>query len=345
MSIAPRPGPRPLDFIAFACASAMIVASGVLNAQPLAAQLIAFDTDGSDSVGFVAPAGPIHAPVTALRLRFDLPVLPELGDFRVIHAGADGVLGTAACGSLPAGDDVDIDLVSAVAIDPRNVLIALDSPTGLRSGEYGILVCDSLLGVGGLPLDGDEDGLPGGIALREFSIAHDPMLENPGFTIDLSNWWPSVGSWVPIDADGSETSGAIRVASTELTGLASETCIPMPVSSSGNGLTGSVRFRYRVLSGHLRFVILPRVGYAGDMGELGCIGPGWFPQLIHEAGGPTVDFQTFDSGAFPMPAAPRGGFGLLLATSSSFEVLIDDIGFNVIWSPDIFESDFEEAIR
>jgi hypothetical protein len=352
MSIAPRPGPRPLDFTAFACASALVVASGALDAQALSAQLIAFDTDGSDSVGFAAPAGPIHAPVTALRLRFDLPVLPELGDFRVIRAGADGVLDTVACGIPPIGDDLALDLL-AVATSVDGIVLSLDAPTGLPSGEYRLLVCDSLGGLDGLPFDGDADGLPGGIALRDFAITHDPQLDNPGFTADTARWSVanlSIGSvvaaWDAVDADASATSGALRVTGSlgSFALLRSDTCVPVHESFASGPVPATVRMRYRVLSGSVRFVVTARTGFAGDLGEGPCDGPGQSRSYFVDAGSPSADFQTHESGALSLEALPHGELEIgIVGLGGPFEVLLDDIGFNFA-SRVVFESSFEGGI-
>ena len=84
---------------------ALWAASGPIYAVilPLAPpHLLAIDTSGSETTGFSLPAQPLIVPVTQLRLRFDqsLDVLAveALANFRVVEAGADKLLSTAACG-------------------------------------------------------------------------------------------------------------------------------------------------------------------------------------------------------------------------------------------------------
>lgn len=321
------------------------------QAQPIPPHLIVFDTDGSDSAGFGTPPEPAEAPVTAMRLRFDLPVAPVPLDFRLVHAGRNDVLETTNCAAVPDGDDRSVAVLATDVFEGSGVLLALDAPTGLASGRYRLLACDSLASLAGLPLDGDDDGLPGGIARRDFRVAHDPQLRNPGFATGDSRWKiANLGlagkvdaSWSPLDADASATSGAMRVAGSvgAIASVVSATCAIVPPPPSGTTVPASVRFRYRVLSGDVRFVVTIRTGFAGDVGESGCLGPSLSHTYVVDPTGPMPDFSTHDSGTIDLEALPVAEFAIrIIGLGGDYEVLLDDVGLN-LESAAVFTSSFE----
>lgn len=348
-----RPGPRGRATGSVARVLPWVLLAGSASAQAFAPRLLDWDTDGSDTLGFLAPAGAVEAPVTTLRLRFDTAVAATIGDFLVVHAGNDGRVDSTAC-TAPAGDDVAIALVAFDVPSPERVVLGLDAPTGLAPGTYGLLACDSLRGVDGTALDGDDDGLPGGNARREFAIAHDPQLDNPGFAHDLSHWRVSNlsllgsvwASWDALDADASASSGAMRVGGSlgAIAQVASDTCIPTATPASAPTRPASLRLRYRVLTGQVRFIVAMRTGFAGDGGPDSCIGPHLTRTYVFDGGGPGPAFATHDSGHFDLAAYPNGEVAIrIVGLDGAFEVLLDDIGFN-FEGERVFGSSFEGGL-
>jgi hypothetical protein len=327
-------------------------AAGALHAQG-GVQLLGWDANGSDSHGFALPDAPLKAPVTALRLRFDRPVIPLLADYRLVSAGLDGRIDTLSCVSRSAGDDIALPLRSAMALGSSDeIVLSIDAPRGLRNADYRLLVCDSLLGWDGRALDGDHDGLPGGAAWRDFVVTQAPQLDNPNFTGDLLGWQVanlSRGSveanWTAEDADASAASGSLHLRGSggARVALTSETCIRVRDTSVADRLTSNVRFRYRVLNGSVRIAVVAATGFSGDQGEPDCLGPAVRRRYEFEAEASDGAFLTHDSGWFQLPAMPLAAFGLQIRSlGGEFELLLDDIGFS--FNPEaIFTSQFERS--
>ena len=91
----------------------------------------------------------------------------------------------------------------------------------------------------------------------------------------------------------------------------------------------SLRLRYRVLTGQVRFIVAMRTGFAGDGGPDSCIGPHLTRTYVFDGGGPGLAFATHDSGHFDLAAYPNGEVAIrIVGLDGAFEVLLDDIGFN-----------------
>ena len=338
--------------LAFWAASGPIHAQALLLTPP---HLVAIDTSGSETAGFALPAQPLIVPVTQLRLRFDqaLDLLAggSLANFRVVEAGADGQLSTAACGPLPAGDDIAVPLLGTAWNTAGNeVALRVGAPAGLPLGHYRVIACDALAGIGGLALDGDGDGLPGGVALRDLRVRETSHVVNPGFDLATDGWQVTAREGVAFeaqrvaeDADGAAASGSLRLRHATAAvggslGLTSALCVSLPFRDTSYRL----RMRYRVLEGNVRVNVFTWFGFTGDAGESGCIGPG--VDVSHDAftATPSDTFRTFDTGWRELLPAPLGTMSLLLVSADGepFEILIDDIGFSLD-SQVIFRDDFQ----
>ena len=327
-------------------------ASGPSGAQALP-HLVVIDTSGSQTPHFGLPDAPLDTPVTQLRLRFDTALLAvPVSAFRLIEAGADGAFGTLACGLLPVADDIDIGL-TAVQWDAtlREATLQLDPTRGLPRGNYRVLACDTLQSLAGLALDGDDDGLPGGIAHREFTVQETPALDNPGFDESIAGW--SASNWInsaaaahaPLaDADDALHSGALR-ASADLPipflELAHAGCVDLYPLAGWRDSSWRLSLRHRVVTGSVRVTAEFWYGFSGDMGEPDCRGPGITDEVFFDAQA-APQFATYDSGWRALEPMPLAQLRLRVSSRDNqpFEILFDDIGLRFD-SRVIFRDDFD----
>lgn len=324
-----------LPALALVCLTPVLPA---LAASEVGPRLLALDGDGSDTEAFALPAEPILAPLTALRLRFDTEVTLGLADVVLIGAGADDRFDTTDCVATPGGDDLAQTIESIDGVPGHAPVLRLAGSTALRVGRYRLLLCDSIRDATGRALDGDDDGRAGGTARRDFSIAHSPRTENPGFAHDRERWSVrSLGAgavtsdWVAQDADASDSSGALRIASAVGAPalLSSDTCVLVHEVGANAAAPATVRFRYRVVSGAVRLVVTASAGFAGDVGGGGCIGPGILRTHVWEAGAASESFGTYHSPGFDLQSLPRASLYVqILPLQGAYEIVLDDIGFN-----------------
>lgn len=337
----------------FALGLALVSTSTAATALPLPAPALqGADTIGSESADLTLPHAPLHVPVTALRLRFTLPMLVSLADFAVVAAGNDGLFSTTGCaGAL--GDDVALAPAALLSFDQgRELVLRLPAPRGLAAGRYRLIACDTLASAQGVILDGDGDGLPGGHARRDLQIALTPLLDNPGFESSLASWNPTFvpllaeAGWSAIDADGAPGSGSLRIAGLTGNGVRVDSlgCEALPLTTSA-AQHYTLRLRYRVLSGHMRLFVTVARGFGPETGEPMCIGPGaWHTEVI-DAGGPSTDFVTWEkqlqlSGPFPLATLEVYAIDRHDSSAPRYEVLLDDLGLSLDTRA-IFGADFE----
>lgn len=310
--------------LAAALCTAALLASGPIHAQ-VSPRLLDVDTSGSDTPYFGLPDGPVQAPVTALRLRFDAPAPALLlSAFRLVEAGADGVLDTMACGPLPTGDDVEIALWSVNDFDAaREILLDFDAPRGLPRGTYRVLACDAL---------------PGS-ASRDFSVEETPALDNPTFSVargvdawrvDSPTGDALIHHTLDRDADQARGSGALRLASglDTFATLSQPACIELAPLAGTQDSAWRLRLRHRVAVGNVRITATFWHGFSGDLGEPDCRGPGIEDTVVFDAQ-PTVGLDTFDSGWRPLDAPlPLGHLRLSISSRDGqpFDIVFDDIG-------------------
>lgn len=116
--------------------------------------------------------------LTQFLVRFDQEMLngfADLSNYRLIAAGEDGVIDTAACGPV-AGDDVAIALaLSGIDYDPARATLALqDLPRLPDDGSYRLIVCPGILDMNGDALDGDPSVAGSEAFTLDFSIPVNP---------------------------------------------------------------------------------------------------------------------------------------------------------------------------
>jgi hypothetical protein len=333
--------------------AACLVLFGATSAQaalPVPLQLVAVDSVGSESADASLPTQGLIVPVTALRLHFSAEVLASATHFRLVAAGPDQANDTAACAAIAADDDLALPIPAIQSgPDGREITLMLDTVRGLAAGRYRLSVCDSLPTAGAPALDGDGDGLPGGHAWREFEIAESPQLDNPNFNDGLDGW-TVVGNGdftvtpASDDADGSAHSGSVRITgrggATVL--LASDTCVQVGSGRAPGIVDYRARLRYRALSGRVALTALVNTGFAGDLGEPDCIGPGVGAQHALRFAQPAAVFGVLDSGPRELPSFPHATLTLAIGSpDGEFEVLVDDVGLT--FDRDIvFRSRFDE---
>lgn len=310
-------------------AVALLAASGAARALVLP-RLLSVDTTGSDTAHFGLPAGPVQTPVTQVRLRFDaalLPALPGPSAFRVVSAGADGVLQTSACTALPVDDDAFVTLAEVIATAaPEEVALDFGLSRGLPRGRYRVLACQA----------------QSGFDQRDFSIEEPSLLRNPTFdpARGAGGWWassvqvPAQLIFAPaLDADAAATSGALRVlsGSGHFAMLVNEECIALDSLLPGDASSWRLRLRHRVVSGNVRITAAFSHGFSGDMGEGRCLGPYLTDEAAFDAG-PAAGFSAFDSGWRRLDdPMPRGMFALVISARDGlpFEIVLDDIGLRL----------------
>jgi hypothetical protein len=328
----------------------------LLSALPLAAgaatpldppRAVALDTSASQSADFGLPGATLIVPVRQLRVRFDQELAPMVVPremvlqgvgtplFRVLAAGDDGILHTTACSGAVVGDDVEIAVSSLQwSAAAREATLTLAGDVALPADAYRLLACDGLLGLTGLALDGDGDGVAGGVARFDFVTGESPAQVNPTFDADVDQWQVNFGLALAAhdarDADGAAHSGSLRIASEG--GARLLTADGCALTSGPSPLRYRARYRARVLSGSVRIRSIVWFGFSGDQGEPWCEGPGIWTTLdggVRTAGD---SFDVFDSGlrvsGFDGPLAT---IKLQLASTNGapFEVLIDDIGLGL----------------
>jgi hypothetical protein len=316
--------------------ASLAAANAPLHAQA-PPQLIAVDTSGSETQHFGLPGTPLVAPVTQLRLRFDAALtVPLLSAFRVVQAGADGMLATVDCAALPSGDDIEV-LLEALHWDALQyeATLQLAAPHGLPRGHYRVLACNAFAPAGG-------------IASHDFAIEETPALSNPGFDHSMDGWTAS--SWGGtieamqdplLDADGATHSGALRAAA-PATGLLLEHagCVELEPLLGWNGSSWRLRLRHRVLTGSVRVIAEFWTGFSGDLGEPDCRGPGISDHLAFDAQA-APGFATYESAWRPFEPMPLGQLSLRVSSLDGrpFEIVFDDIGLSFD-SRTIFRDDF-----
>jgi uncharacterized repeat protein (TIGR01451 family) len=203
---------------------------------------IVLSVDAVPSVGGINSCAQLGTPVDRIAVEFEdvfsgVADPDHLASYMVVAAGPDHDLSTTECGPV-FGDDVEI-LIDQITVSgvPTNPTATLELSSTLGSGVTLLLVCDSIRDVAGNPLDGDEDGEPGGdFNLRfrvdvgnEFANAHlDDCADAP---ITLSPWLDdslppnSVGTTLAHDVNQSSLSGAIEVQSTDGQSISLGQCV------------------------------------------------------------------------------------------------------------------------
>lgn len=132
--------------------------------------------------GEVVNDGVYYGNVGYLEIYFTKPMFNPPGDngandvtnyhnYLVIENGVDDVFQTATCGN-PLGDDRLASNVPELTYSSgiNRLVLPLNNRTAIPVGAYRLIVCDTLRGLDGAVLDGDEDGQPGGDYLVNFRV-------------------------------------------------------------------------------------------------------------------------------------------------------------------------------
>lgn len=98
------------------------------------------------------------------------PDVTNQSNYKLFHAGANGIMQTTACGPVQ-GDDQDIPITS-ISYNDMQYRATLKLSLTLPSGRYRFFACNNsgLQDIDGNALDGDRDGNAGGYFTRNFAI-------------------------------------------------------------------------------------------------------------------------------------------------------------------------------
>lgn len=192
--------------------------------------ILSLDTVSSTPDGDLEWAETTIRPITQLLAAFSEPMNDPAGDFepgditnpqnyRLVEAGADGVLDTVDCGSIQNDDSlVSIDGVMW-NLEDRIAAVDVGSGFALSDGLYGLFACGAgaLTDVGGNALDGDGNGTGGDDFLWPFEILGTNRIENPNLDEALAPWLlteapPAAFAFDGDDADNALTSGSAKIA-------------------------------------------------------------------------------------------------------------------------------------
>ncbi|MEM9597822.1 MAG: GEVED domain-containing protein [Acidobacteriota bacterium] len=172
--------------------------------------------------------------VDAFVVTFDEPMvgIADPANYRLVTAGADGVLDTTSCADV--NDDV---LVTPVSLEDANPTVTLAFPGAVPDGLYRLVVCDSLTDIAGNALDGDADGAEGpSLVIERFRIDARNLFMNGHFDCDLDPWTATPAGTPNVvadaaDADGAADSGSILALDVDTTGFGVEQCLAITPSS------------------------------------------------------------------------------------------------------------------
>ena len=155
------------------------------------------------------------------QVTFDEPVLQadQVTSYAVLSAGPDADLTTTSCGGVQ-GDDL-AHVVTGVTsdLDPATPTFTLQLQSGLPVGLIRLIVCEAVADLGGLPLDGDGDGLGGDPFLATLRVDPGNLFQNGHFDrcpvtlepwIDVATPPNAISPSETEDADASGLSGSAR---------------------------------------------------------------------------------------------------------------------------------------
>jgi hypothetical protein len=238
---------------AAAIAPSLLTNGSVLVLAGVPPKVLSFGTVGDTGDNVVVEKETTQVSVTQILVRFSAPVSDPAGNtqpgdvtnptsYRLVSAGADGVIDTVSCAVVAPGDvAVPVDSVS---YDSASTTAALFVGGGfaLPKGLYRVLVCPTITSPAGDALDGNGDGSPGDEALRTFEVGRTNLLRNPNFDRDLVSWilvsrTPQEILRVMVDSDGALTSGSAQVMN--LTGAGEIYSLAQCVTLTGKGAYGA----------------------------------------------------------------------------------------------------------
>lgn len=253
-------------------------------------------------------------------------------NYLLVAPGPDLVFDTADCLGGIQGDDVGIP-IGGVTYSAPTATLHLPAGHPLGDSLYRLLVCASLLDLGGNALDGDANGTGGDDFVRGFRVDAANLLANGHFDCTLAGWTASPPADVahdPLaDAGGSPHSGAALVTSSEFMVMQ---CVPV-TAGFGYELAGSVRL---VATAGPVTVLRSCEFYSAA----GCQGT-----VLATEGGLGVDSITGKWGTFndevPAPAGAASARCAFSLEGTNFDALLDRL--SLIGPGEIFADGFESG--
>lgn len=305
---------------------------GVLDTE--SPRVAAVTTIAATPDDLLDPEESVLVPVSQLVFTFTEPMYDPPGDsdpgdvtnpanYRLVHAGPDGVVDVTDCLDPVVSDEADLTILD-VTYDPATwtSAVRLAGEPDPAPGPCRLFVCGTLplQDLAGNVFDGDGDGASGDDFLRDFSVPYPNFAENPNFDVALTGWEPAAvapSSFLhdPADVDMSPFSGSAYLDSVSGSGEVHVVSQCREVYGDPAQLTLEGRVFLSAIAGSLPSVVsrieyFPAVGCQG--GSLGLsestpVGDtsGQWQELPALVG--TVPFGTeavrisfrFDSGAIP----------------------------------------------
>ena len=264
--------------------------------------------------------------------------------YRILAAGADGVVETPVCGDSTVGDDVAIAVSEVVYRDETSAAaLRIAGSRALGPGLHRLDVCSDggMRDLSGRALDGDGDGRAGGDFALELRVASENLLANPAFDQDLGGWQlasPTGSSWDAADADDAFSSGSLRFVdpgSVATPGVVQ--CVDLPTGEHDRFFR--VRGARRIDAGQaeVRIDVLFRAGSGCSGAELGTA------TLEGPASGPTGGAWSSFGGPVTPPdgAASAWVWFLLPPVGGGLEAGLDSLVFESLQA--LFADGFESG--
>jgi uncharacterized repeat protein (TIGR01451 family) len=317
--------------------------------------VIVVDSVPSTADAAVTQMETVFAAVGALVVEFSEAMSDPAGDsdpgdvtnvanYRLTAAGADGAFSAAVCGA-PAGDDIAVAL-AGVGYDGGTLraTLALAGGATLAEDLYRFDICDTVVDVSGVPLDGDGDGTGGTSFSRFFRIQVDNLLVGVDFDFDedLGLWSLTSGGPGEITRDDGFDWAAFPLSGSamlrDLSGgnlLALGQCVPS-AASPGYSTFARIHFVQGGLAWGFRSVTS---WYDGALCSGNLLATATSPTV--NGGAPAADVTH----SFGLPSAPPGAvsvrvdFQLTRGGPPILESNVDDLGL----LPPIFASGFESG--
>ena len=308
------------------------------------------DTIKTNGDGVLEECESVGNNVSAFRVTFsegmDEASIVDTANWLVVAAGPDFDLATDFCGPL-AGDDVAV-AVSSIDYDTLELRahLNLDTDPFLEDGPYRLLACatGAITDAAGNELDGDGDFNGGDDFARTFRVDAIDAFANGHFDCDLDPWLAvtSGGSTVlhePLmDMDNATISGSAH-ATNEAGSL--ELALGQCVDVGGGAIHDFTGFVFLDTPGTTIDVIRTCEFFL----DLGCAGNSLPAQAFIDTLAVDGVWTGFE-GVVPIPELVRSTLcqvTLRTATGAAYEAFLDDLSFDLLQSPIIFEDGFESG--
>jgi len=277
----------------------------------------------------------------------DAATVTDAANWQVVGSGPDLDLSTTVCGGA-AGDDllIAIDGVTYDAIE-QSALVALGGIPWLDNGPYRLMACSGAGGVSdaaGNELDGDGDFVGGDDFVRTFRIDLIDAFDNGHFDCALDPWLPVTGGGSTIAHDA-----LVDMDNAGISGSAHLTNEPGNVDLS---LGQCVDVGAGAVHDFTGFVLLDTPATSVEViracefyASTDCSGATFPVQFFFDNVSTDGVWVGFDGLVSVPPSAQSTLCQVTVRTlaGAPYEAFLDDLSFDLIQSPIIFEDGFESG--